>query len=580
MNEEELILELAGFSNDPEGFVHWAFPWGEPGELEDQEPQEWQLKLLRDLAEGLVTIEQAIQIARTSGHGIGKSALVAWIILWAVSTFEDTKGVVTANTENQLKTKTWAEVAKWHRLFIARHLFKMTATALFANDPAHEKTWRIDMVPWSERNTEAFAGLHNQGKRILVIFDEGSAIPDVIWEVTEGALTDRNTQIIWCVFGNPTRNKGRFRECFTSGRFAHRWKSAAIDSRDVPISNKDQLSRWIQDYGEDSDFVRVRVRGMFPRVDAESFIAAELALEAVEREIEMQSGCPVIIGVDVGRFGDDPSVIYPRCGRDAFSRGIEILYGLDTMTLAGKVAAAFLRFKATVVMVDEGGVGGGVVDRLRQLRIPVIGVDFGSGPDGFAADGVKYANKRAEIWGAVRDWLPGGCIPQIQTGENTTLVDELTGPTYTLNAKEAIQLESKKDMRRRGVPSPNVADALACTFAFPSYEYIPHPGDERITEKPTVAEDYNPFAREQIYEGETAWASFPASVVPKSLIPFRPRTLPSSLWISRIEARTLPLHRPHSFPLQLRGFVAEHPPSAVRLLEASNENFAGRAHAA
>ena len=241
----ELIETLAEFSSDPVGFVFFAFPWGEEGtELFEELPQEWQLAVLRDLGAGVINITEAVQIARTSGHGIGKSALVAWIILWAISTFEDCKGVVTANTENQLKTKTWAEVSKWHRLFIARELFRMTATALFAADPLHERTWRIDMVPWSERNTEAFAGLHNSGKRILVIFDEGSSIPDVIYEVTEGALTDRNTQIIWMVFGNPTRNKGRFRDCFPGGRFAHRWKSAAIDSRDVTISNKDQLARW------------------------------------------------------------------------------------------------------------------------------------------------------------------------------------------------------------------------------------------------------------------------------------------------------------------------------------------------
>lgn len=497
----DLIEELAAFSSDPYGFVLFAFPWGEAGtELETfTGPQAWQIEVLEDLGAGLLSAEEAIQIARTSGHGIGKSALVAWIILWAVATFEDTKGVVTANTENQLKTKTWAEVAKWHRLFIAREYFKMTATALFANDPLHERTWRIDMVPWSERNTEAFAGLHNQGKRILVIFDEGSAIPDVIWEVTEGALTDRDTQIIWMVFGNPTRNKGRFRDCFPGGRFAHRWSAKAIDSRSVPISNKAQIDRWIADYGEDSDFVRVRVRGMFPRVDAESFIPYELAASAVEREVLVQGGA-VVIGVDVGRFGDDPSVIYPRCGRDALSRPPEILYGEDTMTVAGRVAAAFLRYGATICMVDEGGVGGGVVDRLRQLRIPVIGVDFGSKADGFAGDGVKYANKRAEIWGALRDWLSHGSIPNLVTNENTVLVDELTGPTYTINKKEEIQLEGKKEMRSRGVPSPNVADALACTFAFPSFEYQAlSPSGIREMEKPTVADDYNPFALETIY---------------------------------------------------------------------------------
>lgn len=495
-----IVEELAQFSSDPYGFVLFAFPWGEPGELEDQSgPMDWQITVLQDLGKGIISADEAIQIARTSGHGIGKSALVAWIILWAISTFEDTKGVVTANTENQLKTKTWAEVSKWHRLFIARELFKMTATALFAVDPLHERTWRIDMVPWSERNTEAFAGLHNQGKRILVIFDEGSAIPDVIWEVTEGALTDKDTQIIWSVFGNPTRNKGRFRECFTGGRFAHRWSTAAIDSRSVPISNKVQIDRWISDYGEDSDFVRVRVRGLFPRVDAESFITHQSVIAATDREILPQGGA-VVLGVDVGRFGDDPSVIYPRQGRDGSSRIIEIYYGDDTMTLAGKVAAAFLRYGASICMVDEGGVGGGVVDRLRQLQIPVIGVDFGSKPDNFYGTGVKYANKRAEIWGDMRDWLETGAIPNILTNENVTLLDELTAPTYTMTKGEAIQLESKKEMRVRGVPSPNVADALACTFAYPSFELQAlSPADMGL--KPTVGGEYDPFSRNAIYEG-------------------------------------------------------------------------------
>lgn len=497
---DELILELAEYSSDPLGFVLWAFPWGEQQtELEHEEVQEWQEQVLSDLGRGLITIEEAILIARTSGHGIGKSALVAWIILWAISTFEDTKGVVTANTENQLKTKTWAEVAKWHRLFIARELFQMTATALFARDPLHERTWRIDMVAWSERNTEAFAGLHNQGKRILVVFDEGSAIPDVIWEVTEGALTDRNTQIIWMVFGNPTRNKGRFRECFPGGKFAHRWKTEAIDSRSVRISNKTQLNKWIADYGEDSDFVRVRVRGMFPRVDAESFISFELAQSAARREVE--GGGPIVLGVDVARFGDDASVIYPRCGRDAKTREIEVYYSIDTMKFAGKVAAAFLRHGASICMVDGGGVGGGVVDRLRQLQIPVIDVQFGGAPDNFNNEGEHYANKRAEIWGALRRWLNHGAIPALPTGENVNLTDELTAPNYSMvtrRGEECIILEGKKEMRTRGVPSPNVADALACTFAYPSFEYVAPIGEAKP--KPTVADaEYDPFSHTAIY---------------------------------------------------------------------------------
>lgn len=501
---DEIIERLAEFSFDPLGFVLWAFPWGEPGsELERfVGPEPWQEAILRELGSGVLSVDAAIRLARTSGHGIGKSACVSWIILWAMSTYEDCVGVVTANTETQLKTKTWVQLAKWYRLCLCRDMFKMTATAMFSQDPEHERTWRMDMVPWSERNTEAFAGLHNQGKRILLIFDEASAIPDVIWEVAEGALTDENTQIIWAVFGNPTRNKGRFRDCFPGGKFAHRWRSAAIDSREVSITNKDQINEWIKDYGEDHDFVRIRVRGIFPRIDAESFIPFVLASEASERDIYPQSG-PIVLGVDVGRFGDDPSVIYPRKGRDARSIAPEIIQGSDTMVVAARVAATFLRLSATIVMVDSGGVGGGVVDRLRQLRIPVMEVDFGSGADGVNPDdGAKYANKRAEIWGALRNWLKGGSIPQISTGDRTTLLDELIGPNFALNGSEAIQLESKKDMRKRGVPSPNVADALACTFAYPSFEFAVDPRYPHEVEKPHVEPDYNPFARETMYTQE------------------------------------------------------------------------------
>lgn len=495
--DDELLTLLAYFSDKPDEFVLWAFPWGEPGgELAKFDgPQDWQMALLRDIRYGLITLNEAIQLARTSGHGIGKSALVAMIIWWAVSTMPDTKGVVTANTENQLKTKTWVEVAKWHRLFIARHLFKFTATAIFSSDPEHEKTWRIDMVPWSERNTEAFAGLHNQGRRILIIFDEASAIPDVIWEVTEGALTDENTEIIWCVFGNPTRNKGRFYECFERGKFAHRWSGRKIDSRSVTITNKKQFEQWIADYGEDSDFVRVRVKGEFPRTDTESFISITMAREAVGRDVGNQQGWTVVLGVDVSRFGDDFTVIYPRQGADASSRSPEIYQGLDNVQVARKVVEAKDRYRATLIFVDEGGVGGGVVDILRHMGHQVIGVNFGDAADGTNMErGILYANKRAEIWGGMRDWLPTGSIAEFKSpGTDVTLVDELSGPQYGLTAREAIQLETKKDMRRRGVASPNIADALACTFAFPTLIQPLSPSGLPMLQVVTQYPDYNPY---------------------------------------------------------------------------------------
>lgn len=505
MNDlDDLILDLANFANKPYSFVMWAFPWGEEGtDLRNATgPEPWQRKILMDLEQGLITANEAIRLAIKSGHGIGKSALVAWIILWAFSTFEDTRGVVTANTETQLKTKTWVELATWFRRFIARDLFKLTATALYSNDPERERTWRFDMVPWSERNTEAFAGLHNKGKRILLVMDEASAIPDLIWEVAEGALTDVDTEIIWLACGNPTRNRGRFRDCFPGGKFNNRWKTITVDSREVSFTNKTQVESWVEDYGEDSDFIRIRVKGEFPRIDSESFISRILAEQALGRVVEPQHGFPLLLGVDVARFGDDLSVIYPRRGRDASTWKPQIFQGLDTMQLASKVADQFWQLHADLCLVDGGGLGAGVVDRLRQLRVPVFEVQFGSSPDGLNTyeRAIKYANKRSEIWGEMRDWLQDGSIASISipqvNGSAITLVDELTAPVYGMTDKEVIQLERKRDMRRRGVLSPDVADALACTFALPSVRARTVP---LLADYSTPVPDYDPFDLQRIY---------------------------------------------------------------------------------
>ena len=420
------------------------------------------------------------------------TALVAWIILWAMSTMRDARIIVTANTEVQLRTKSWPELGRWHRLSRVRGMFTFMATALYSSNKEYEKTWRCDAITWSEARPEAFAGLHNQGKRIVIIFDEASWIPDIIWETTEGALTDKDTQIIWCAFGNPTRNTGRFRECFN--RFRDRWNHEQIDSRTVRISNKDQLKRWQTDYGEDSDFFRVRVRGQFPRVSSMQFIPTQLAEDAMksDREVEVTWMDPLIIGVDVARYGDNRSVICFRRGRDARTIPWIVLQGVNTMTLAGRVAQLALELKPDAIFVDEGGVGGGVVDRLQMLHIPCIPVNFGAHADYAvpSVDGrVTYRNKATEMWGSLRSWLPGGMIPN-----DPDLLDELISREYgftTIDGKDAIVLESKMDMRSRNVVSPDKSDAIALTFAFPVGL-----SDHRaqLTGKPTHQFDYDPMA--------------------------------------------------------------------------------------
>jgi len=473
---EELVNDIAEFTHDPLGFVYYAFDWGEGALEEFDGPDEWQKGVLTRISDGLSAGGNAgaiIQEAISSGHGIGKSALVAWIILWSMSTMVDSKGVVTANTENQLKTKTWAELAKWHRLCVTGGWFKLTATALFSVEEQYEKTWRFDMIPWSEKNTEAFAGLHNRGKRVLLLFDEASSIPDVIWEVSEGAMTDKDTEIMWMAFGNPTINTGRFKDCF--GVYRHRWHTEKIDSRTTKMTNKEKLQEWVDDYGEDSDFVRVRVRGEFPRAGSAQFISSEKVEQAINRSVEVPYGAPKLFGVDVARFGEDQTVITRVHGRKL--EEIHRFRGLDTMEVASKVAEMIKEYHPDSVFVDEIGIGAGVVDRLKQLGFGIIAVTSSNKAD----DERQYFNKRAEMWGRMKDWIDGADIPNDQE-----LVDDLTGIEYGYDSKMRVMLEKKSDMKKRGLHSPDIADSLALTFAFPVAPLIQYSTDD-VT--PEWAED-------------------------------------------------------------------------------------------
>lgn len=501
-DENELITKfVAATKRNPLKYCRAAYPWG-TGDLADSHgPREWQSKILKHITDHLsdpLKRFTPLQIAVASGHGIGKSTEVAMIIDWAMK-LPDTKIVVTASTDTQLRTKTWPEVEKWQKLSLTKDWFTVTGRAVTSLDPDHERTWRADAIPWSDDNTEAFAGLHNKGKRIVLIFDEASAISDKIWEVAEGAMTDEGTEIIWLAFGNPTRNSGRFRECF--GKFKHRWVTYQIDSRTVEGTNKQQIAKWIEDYGEDSDFVRVRVRGEFPRAGNMQFISGDLVETARKREPTHSLHDPVVMGVDVARYGDDESVICLRRGRDAASTNWLTLRNVDTMQLAARVVDFANLHKPDAIFVDEGGVGGGVVDRLAMLQQPVIGVMFGSAADRSLPTGegaVRYANKRAEMWGNMRDWLRGAMIP-----DDPDLASQLTGLEYGYvirDNQDSILLEKKSDMKKRGLSSPDRADALALTFAYP-VQPSDHTDQRKVGAGATGRVhtfDYDPLARDKI----------------------------------------------------------------------------------
>lgn len=500
--DPKLIAWLASVSNDPYAFALGAFPWGEPGTiLEDKSLDPWQADILCLLRDGLIDINTAIKLAVASGHGIGKTALIAIIILWAFSTLPDTRGRVTAGTETQLKTTTWPELGKWFNLFIARDHFTLSATALVSKDPARERTWRIDQVTWSEKNPQAFAGMHNQGKRILYVFDEGSTIVDDIYETSEGALTDKDTQIIWVVFGNPTKNSGRFKELFPGGKHCKGWTTRNIDSRTVAITNKTDIANKIELYGEDSDYIRVRVKGQFPRIGEMEFISAADVEAAMAREVSTSITDPLALGCDVARYGSAESVIAFRKGRDARLIPWRFFRGLSTVELASQVHTAHTDYRPDGIFVDGGGVGGGVVDNIRASHLYCYEVQFGGKDDigGSATgnNGERYANKRAAMWGALRAWIKGGALPN-----DPELKAQLIGPTYSFNIRNEIILESKEDMMKRGVASPDRADALALTFAYPLASHASAGGDH--PRKPEVEFEYDPFAPPKLSVGPTA----------------------------------------------------------------------------
>lgn len=466
---DQLAEAISEFYADPLGHVLFSYPWGE-GQLQGRTgPQEWQVEFLTAVGEKVlkrgfdgVNAVKPILMSTASGHGIGKSALVTWLIRWIMDTRPFCKGVVTANTVPQLRTKTWAELSKWHNMAITKHWYELTSgQQLQYYHKDFREQWRVDGQTAKEENSESFAGLHAANSTPFYIFDEASGIPDKIFEVREGGMTDGEPMIF--DFGNPTRNTGRFFQNM-EGQFRKRYDRRWIDSRDVEQTNKDQIQSWVDDYGEESDFVKVRVRGVFPDAGSLQFIPVSLFDDNVGLDVASQPFDPVVIGVDVARFGDDQSVIWIRRGRDADTDndfGAQMFQKLNTMDLAAKVAEIAARLNPDAVFVDGGGVGGGVVDRLNQLQVPnVMEINFGA-----KATKKGYANMRAQMWGNMKEALANG----VRLPDMDDLRTDLTGVEYGYNLSNMLQLERKEDMKKRGLASPDLADALALTFALPVY---------------------------------------------------------------------------------------------------------------
>lgn len=489
-----LAEECAQFHHDPLGWVMWAFDWGY-GELEGFDgPDVWQREALQEWGEqicargfnGVIPVDP-IRMATASGHGIGKSAFTSWAILFIMSTRPYAKGIVTANTSEQLRTKTWSELGKWRSRCIVGHWFEYNSGrgSMSLYHKSWPESWRVDAQTCREENSEAFAGLHAANSTPFYIFDEASAVPDKIWEVAEGGLTD-GEPMFFC-FGNPTRNTGRFYECFHRGK--HRWITRQIDSRTAKMTNKSLIETWRKDWGEDSDFFRVRVLGRFPRAGDMQFIPGDVVQEAMKRGPGRYLGNdPLICGIDVARGGDDNCMISFRRGKDAKSEKTYRIPGeksRDSMKVVSMLTMILDRHKPDVSFLDVTGIGGPIGDRLRQLGYHVIDIGFGHKAD----DEKKFDSKVSEMGYRCRQWLmDGGAIP-----DDPQLETELTTREYWHNSKDQLVLEPKKELKKRLGVSPDWGDSLYLTFAqnVPAREYERGNLDVAPWAREAVAQKYN-----------------------------------------------------------------------------------------
>ena len=471
-DEQELMARLWSpiIKDNPLAFVLYAFPWGKAGTPLEHftGPRKWQREVLTELTEhikqnnGKVDFD-TFRMATSSGRGIGKSALVSWLVIWMMTTRIGSTTIVSANSEAQLRSVTWAEITKWLSMAMNTHWFEVSATRVMPAKWLTElverdlklgtRYWGVEGRLWSAENPDSYAGVHNFSG-VMLVFDEASGIDDSIWSVASGFFTENTPNRFWLAFSNPRRNSGYFYESFHSKR--EFWKNKIVDARTVEGTDKAVYQQIIDEYGADSAQAHVEVFGEFPNASDDQFIGSHVVDEAMNRDKYKDQSAPIILGVDPARFGADSTVIAVRQGRDIIA--IKRFKGDDTMETVGRIIECMEEYKPVLVNIDEGGLGAGVVDRMKEQRYKVKGVNFSNKSKNM----MMYGNKRAEMWGEMREWLKTASIPK-----DRTLKTDLISPLMKPDSKGAIFLESKKDMKARGLASPDAADAIALTFAFP-----------------------------------------------------------------------------------------------------------------
>lgn len=473
---DEAVAQFRRLRADPAVFVRQVL---------GAEPDAWQ-------AEVLAAAATRQRLALKASKGPGKSCVLAWLGWWWLVTRAHAKVICTSLSGDNLRDGLWTELAKWQRRSpLLCKAFEWQAERIISIE--HPSTWWASARQWSRSANisqlgETLAGVH--ADNILFLIDEAGSIPDAVVATAEAGLANadpaRGTEAKLVLAGNPTQLSGPLYRACTHER-ALWWVMEISGDPDDPRRAPRVSAQWAREqiakFGRDNPWVLINVFGRFPPGQSNALLGVEEITAAISRSLaELDYHDEVkILGVDVARFGDDRSVLFLRQGRASFRP--RVFRNLDTMTLASEVVRCVEQNSPAAVFIDQTGIGSGVVDRCRQLGLDVIGVDFG----GRALD-AHYANRRAQMWCLLAEWVRGGgCLPNV-----TELISELTAPTYDFDAAGKLRLESKADMKSRGLPSPDLADALALTFAAP----VAHRAIRARLALRACPSDYDPYAKE------------------------------------------------------------------------------------
>ena len=421
-------------------------------------------------AEVLSALPDNQRVAVKSGNGLGKGYCASVAVLWFLYNHNPAVVLSTAPTFRQVRHVLWRQIRQLHR--------RAKDTL---NGKLYDTRWELAedryAMGFSAETADQFQGFHSPN--MFIVVDEAEGVSDEIYEAIEAVMTSAECKLL--LIGNPTTVTGVFRRAFhEESHLYHKVTISALDSPNV-VAGKVQIpglttARWVKErrevWGEENPLYRARVLGEFPD-QAEDTLIRISEIEAAGQSQEQpppteEASDPnksadalpaedeaLVLAVDVARFGSDRSVILKRRGRSV--EEIRTFQRLDTMQLAGWVAAAIQEFQPERVCIDEIGVGAGVVDRLREQGYQVRGINVARS----ARQDNVFANLRAEGYWRLRDLFAGGSIT---IPRDNRLMGELAALRYSYDSQGRILMESKEAMRQRGQPSPDVADALMLAF--------------------------------------------------------------------------------------------------------------------